>query len=94
VWSPDGKQIAYVNWKAGCDLMIMRADGSNKKAIVNGRDDCESPSWSPSGKQLAFVSQLTVVGQYAIFTMDLDGSALQQITLGRYLDVIPAWSRK
>jgi len=94
VWSPDGKQIAYVNWKAGCDLMIMKADGSNKKAIVNGRDDCESPSWSPSGNKLAFVSQLAVVGQYAIFTMNLDGSALQQITLGRYLDLIPAWSRK
>jgi TolB protein len=93
VWSPDGKQIAYMNAKAGCDIVIMKADGSAKKPVVNGLDDCETPSWSSSGNKLAFVSQLST-GGYAIFTMNTDGSALAQITLGRYMDVLPAWSRK
>ena len=93
VWSPDGKQIAYVNLKAGCDIVIMKADGSAKKPVVNGLDDCETPSWSSSGNKLAFVSQLST-GGYAIFTMNVDGSALAQITLGRYMDLLPAWSRK
>ena len=93
VWSPDGKQIAYENLKAGCDIMIMRADGSVKKPVVNGLDDCEAPSWSSAGNKLAFASQLST-GGFAIFTMNVDGSALTQITPGRYMDLLPAWSRK
>ncbi len=94
VWSPDGKHIAYVNWGPGCDIVIMKADGSQKKKIVNGRDDCEGPSWSPGGNKLAFASQVGTVSQYAIFTMALDGTAVTQLTPGRYWDILPAWSRK
>jgi len=93
VWSPDGKHIAYVNWGPGCDIMIMKADGSAKKKIVNGLDECEAPSWSQSGNRLAFASQIGV-GFLAIYTMNLDGSGLAQLTSGRYFDTGPAWSRK
>ena len=94
VWSPDGKQIAYVSPKAGCDIVIMNADGSGKTAVVNGLDDCENPTWSPTGTKLAFASEITFGKTYAIFTMNLDGSGLKQITPGRYMDLLPAWSRK
>lgn len=93
VWSPDGKRIAYVNWKAGCDVMLMRPDGSQKTPIVNGLADCQAPSFSQDGKRLAFTSAIGA-NVYAVFTMNLDGSALSQITLGRTMDVLPAWSRK
>ena len=94
MWSPDGKHIAYVNWGPGCDIVIMKADGSAKKKAVNALDKCEAPSWSPSGNRLAFASEVGGVGFYAIFTMNLDGSGLTQLTSGRYFDVGPSWSRK
>jgi tol-pal system beta propeller repeat protein TolB len=93
VWSPDGKRIAYTNMKAGCDIVIMRADGTAKTPVVNGLDDCEAPSWSPNGSKLAFISPVGP-SSYAIFTMNVDGSALKKITSGRNFDVLPAWSRK
>ena len=93
VWSPDGKHIAYVNLKAGCDIVIMKADGSAKTPVVNGLDDCETPSWSANGGQLAFVSQQSS-GAYVIYTMNVDGSAVSPVSLGRYMDMLPAWSRK
>jgi TolB protein len=94
VWSPDGKQIAYVHAAAGCDIFIMNADGSAKKQVVNGLDDCETPTWSPTGTKLAFVSELIFGQSYAIFTMNVDGSNVTKINLGRQMDLLPAWSRK
>ena len=93
VWSPDGKRIAYVSLNAGCDIVIMKADGSAKTQIVNGRTDCQNPSFSPDGKKLAFVSDIGS-NNFAIFTMNLDGSAVTQISLGRYIEWLPAWTRR
>ena len=87
-WSPNGERIAYVTRG---NLWIADADGTHRGLLELGADN---PSWSPNGSKLAFVSQLSAVGQYAIFTMNLDGSAVTQISLGRYMDVLPAWSRK
>jgi TolB protein len=94
VWSPDGKHIAYANLGPGCDIVIMKADGSAKKKIVTDLADCTGPSWSPNGNKLAFASDVSGTGIVAIFTMNLDGSGLTQITSGPYLDTGAAWSRK
>jgi Tol biopolymer transport system component len=61
---------------------------------VNGLDDCETPTWSPTGTKLAFVSELIFGQSYAIFTMNVDGSNVTKINLGRQMDLLPAWSRK
>jgi WD40-like Beta Propeller Repeat len=53
-WSPDGKQLAYLD---GGNLWIMNADGSHKRQITNGapvRSDGRA-SWSPTGRYLAFI---------------------------------------
>jgi Tol biopolymer transport system component len=93
-WSPDGKQIAYTSLRPGCDIVIMNADGTGKQAVVNGRDDCENVSWSPNGAKLAFASLIPTTGTYTIFTMNVNGSSVSQIGLGRYFDVGPAWTRR
>jgi Tol biopolymer transport system component len=94
-WSPGGSRILFTSLRTGTnDIFVMNADGSGKTAVVNGLDDCENPTWSPTGTKLAFVSEITFGKTYAIFTMNLDGSGLKQITPGRYMDLLPAWSRK
>jgi Tol biopolymer transport system component len=94
VWSPDGKQIAYVHPSVGCDIVIMNADGSGKTPVANGLADCETPTWSPTGSKLAFVSELIFGQSYAIFTMNLDGTGVAQVTPGLEMDLLPAWSRR
>ena len=49
--------------------------------------------FSPDGKKLAFVSDIGS-NIITIFTMNLDGSDVTQIGLGRYTDWLPAWTRR
>jgi len=93
-WSPDGKKIAYVHPNSACDIMIMNADGSGKTSIQNGLTDCEAPSFSANGTKLAFVSELVFGVKYVIYTMNIDGTGVTQVSLGRYMDLSPSWSRE
>jgi Tol biopolymer transport system component len=47
-WSPDGSHIAF---DAGSHVWIMRADGSDARALTTG----SAPRWSPDGTKLSFV---------------------------------------
>ena len=50
VWSPDGKEIAYINERS---LYLMDSDGSNKRELAT--DIMESPIWSPSGDYILYI---------------------------------------
>lgn len=53
-WSPDGSQIAFV--VAGLELdraYVMRADGSEVRALTSGFDGSD-PSWLPDGSALLY----------------------------------------
>ena len=46
VWSPDGKQIAYVSDVNGNrDIYIMNADGAGVRRLTYGKDNNISPAW-------------------------------------------------
>ena len=57
--SPDGKKICFLrdlekNGKTTRDVMVMDADGKNRKLVAaNSRQPC----WSPDSKKIAFVKQ-------------------------------------
>ena len=59
VWSPDGDQIAFVQWvssSTGYDgevLSVMNADGSDYRPLWGGRLDNVYPSWSSDSRQIA-----------------------------------------
>jgi eukaryotic-like serine/threonine-protein kinase len=55
-WSPDGKQIAFVNDQVGklWRILLISADGgAPQEAYPDSRNPVD-PTWSPDGKQLAF----------------------------------------
>jgi TolB protein len=57
VWSPDGKQIAFVsNRDRNFEIYLMNADGTNLKNLTNHSGQDTSPAWSPDGKKIAFIS--------------------------------------
>lgn len=57
-WSPDGRQIAYVNaaeYNGVGDLWVVNADGSNPRILLEGVYDygADHVDWSPDGLALA-----------------------------------------
>ncbi|MBK7202240.1 hypothetical protein [Candidatus Amarolinea dominans] len=99
--SPDGRQIAYLAQNApypGLDLMLMNADGSNRRALFSfasakQRDDpgryVFRPDWSPDGAQLAFGADDDNDGLISVFVVDAaTGQARRLIEDGNS----PAWS--
>ncbi len=85
---------AYANggiWVAG-------PGGENPTRLTSSIMDAD-PSWSPDGKRIAFDSNLEAgegvdnpEGDFEIFTMNRDGSGLQQLTENAALDFDPEWS--
>lgn len=88
-WSPDGSRIVFQRFDGDRSfLWTMDADGSNLEPLgVEG----SQPSWSPDGTRIAFCRG----PRYRlneIFTVNVDGSDLRQLTHDRVPDVLPTWS--
>jgi TolB protein len=87
-WSPDGRQIAFVNYDYG--LYVVNADGSNLTRLDHKGLD---PAWSPDGQHLVFTSydhKAGVLNEIGI--INRDGSGFRQLTNHEALDQRPAWS--
>ncbi len=82
-WSPDGQRILFsaFTYNPGnsiSSLVIINADGSNRKTITpSGVSDSE-PSWSPDGSRIAFVSDSSA--GHDLFTVQPDGKNRKQLT--------------
>jgi TolB protein len=99
-WSPDGNSIAFHLLDSdGYHLMMMSSDGSGVRKIVDWRTSLEifdpglawPPQWSPDGKKIAFAS-LSSGGDSDIFTINVDGSGLVNLTNSPGQDLDPVWS--
>ena len=89
-WSPDSKSIAFVSKSS---LYVMTAEGRGVRRLAETSSiDC---SWSPDGKQIAFVPRGDAVGGIAVFSIDVNGRNMRQLTrLYKGLTLIsdPVWS--
>ncbi len=77
-WSPDGKQIAFIDWDNPNSLMIMDADGAHRRSIAELSINSYLV-WSPDGEWIATISQYKI---YAIHVRD--GKIVQLTGEGNY----------
>lgn len=88
LWSADGEHIIYGSTKAvafavafdkrNWEIMIMKADGSEKKNLTNNRANDQSAIFSADGEQIVFVSQRD--GPKSMYIMDRDGGNVKRLT--------------
>jgi Tol biopolymer transport system component len=96
VWSPDGKQIAFVLFReSGKTLYVVDNEpeyGVFKSQSVTSRTftDVSSPSWSPDGSQLAFVGSMDS-GWIEIYTFNLASREFYLLTKGTFRERSPVW---
>lgn len=95
-YSPDGTQLAFSRASGDVvngliedgEVYVMNADGTGARAVTDNEafsSEASRPSWSPDGTELVFrlenVGATTEpTGGRALFTVNLDGSGLQQLT--------------
>ncbi len=91
VWSPNGKEIAYVSFEKHRASVYLQNVHNGSRRLISSFDGINgAPSFSPDGSQLALV--LTKTGNPKIYTIDLASLNLKQITEGYAIDTEPRWS--
>jgi len=95
-WSPQGNEIVFsrhVTPDFHSSLWVVHSDGTGLHEIgvqpapaCGGSEDdptaqgCNSPAWSPDGTKIAFVRSFSNDVDGEIYTVNLDGSGLTQVT--------------
>ena len=82
---------------AALEIWVMRADGSQKRQLTNYHSASFAPFFLPDGKRVIFSSNLLAhdvneMGNFEIFTINLDGSGLERITYNPTFDGFPMFS--
>lgn len=79
-YSPDGTKILYSRYeKPVHDIFIMNADGSNKLILSKGMFRwINFPQFVEKGKEVSFAGKKD--GNWDIFTVDIDGKNLKNLT--------------
>lgn len=72
------------------DNEIFLLDKTGVKKLTDNDWSDEFPSWSPDGKKIAFTANPN--GNYDIFIMNPDGSAITPLTTSPTEDTDPTWS--
>ncbi len=93
-WSPDGSQIAFASNRSGSrEIWIMNADGTNQRRVTSVGLGKNFPVFSPDGRQFVFTSA-PQSSSSNLFIINVDGTALRQLTTGVFYDLRPSWSTR
>ena len=96
-WSPlaSDERVAFsVNTPGYHSVRLINADGTGDQAVINDATvDDKQPVWSRDGTKLAFRSKIAGTSYPDIYSINVDGTGLRQLT-GRIGDALsPAWAR-
>jgi Tol biopolymer transport system component len=91
VYSPDGSMLVFSAFfeEGPPEIALINADGSNLRVLTNHPAFDLEPSWSPDGRRIIFTSNRN--GSYEIYTMDLEGSDIVQLTPNQSYSSSPRW---
>jgi Tol biopolymer transport system component len=91
VWSPDGKQIAFVSLLQNqFDIFVMNADGTGQRRLTDNEVDDWAIDWSPDGTRLAYTSEHD--GIASVNVVASDGGTPVNLTDDQAWDMFPVWS--
>jgi hypothetical protein len=93
-WTADGRIVyQHGSFNCPCEAWIVNADGGGAQQLPTGPGNALTPTASPHGDKLAFASDRAGDGTWAIYTMQLNGRALRQVTFPTAgQDLQPRWS--
>jgi Tol biopolymer transport system component len=94
-WSPDGRWIAFgygaffgARESKPAQLMMISADGSEKRELTSGPLNSGFPSWAPDGKHIVY--RVWTKDARSLQILNLDQGKSTQLTSGN--DNFPTWS--
>jgi Tol biopolymer transport system component len=103
-WSPDGRRIAFMSWRADdngqdvfggtdSDLYLMDEEGGDVVRLTASRGEDGDPEFSPDGTRLCFKST-RATGEFKeqIFILDLQTLQVRRLTVNAHSDHDPTWS--
>jgi TolB protein len=96
-WSPDGSMLAFTAFQEGndFDVLVVRADGTGLRAVVESPRSEHRPLWSPDGTQIAFERWPVHdrdPGTSDIYTVGLEGGEPAPLVSSPGWDTGAAWS--
>ena len=93
-WSPDSQQYAFVAFKRGRNILVIKDVNSGRtveEIVIRDLESFTQPAWSPNGRDIVLVGKKN--GQTDLFLYNLISKKLTQMTDDEYSEVHPAFNR-
>jgi Tol biopolymer transport system component/serine/threonine protein kinase len=88
--SRDGRRLAFASLHNELNIWELTLDGLVARAVTSGAGNPDSPHLSPDGKTLLVQSNQS--GDFAVWTADLQGRYLSQLTPGEDVEPSGRWA--